>query len=163
MRTIVANYHGHTYYAIFDEAIRRAGGVNSFVARTDAAFLFRDDPLRIDVEPVAGWFRDGALAQGATVGDAASGVGLDADAAQAAVERYNDTCASGRDEAFEKDIDKLVPLLSPPFYAARIEPVMLVATFCGLRIDTSARVLDTVGRPIRGSVRGGRVRGRRGR
>ena len=44
VRTIVANYHGHTYYAIFDEPIRRAGAANSFVARTEAAFLFGDDP-----------------------------------------------------------------------------------------------------------------------
>ncbi len=159
VRTIVANYHGHTYYAIFDEPIRRSGAANSFVARTEAAFLFGDDPLRTDVEPVAGWCRDGALAQGHTVGEAASGVGLDADAAEAAVEQYNDACAHGRDEAFEKDVDKLVPVRTPPFHAARIQPVMLVATFCGLRIDTSARVLDTAGRPIPGLFAAGESAG----
>ena len=159
VRTIVANYHGHTYYAIFDEPIRRAGAANSFVARTDAAFLFGDDPLRIDIEPVATWVRAGALAQGATVGGAARGVGLDADAVEAAVERYNDACALGRDEAFEKSPHALVPLGTPPFYAARIQPVMLVATFCGLRIDTGARVLDTAGRPIHGLFAAGESAG----
>jgi fumarate reductase flavoprotein subunit len=159
VRTIVANYHGHTYFAVFDESIRQAGATNSFVARTDAAFLFGDDPLRGDVEPVATWFRTGALAQGSSVGDAAHGVGLDRDAAEAAVERYNEACAAGHDDAFEKDPSVLAPLRTPPFYAARIQPTMLVATFCGLRIDTGARVLDRAGRPIPGLFAAGESAG----
>ena len=41
-------------------------------------------------------------------------MGLDADAVEAAVERYNDACARGRDEAFEKDVAKLVPAADRP-------------------------------------------------
>jgi len=159
VRTIVANYHGHTYYAIFDEPIRQAGAANSFVARTEAAFLFGNEPLRADVEPVATWIRNRALAQGDTPGAAARGVGLDPDAVEAAIERYNDSCARGRDEAFEKDAAALLPLRTAPFFAARIQPVMLVATFCGLRIDTDARVLDTAGRAIPGLFAAGESAG----
>jgi len=63
------------------------------------------------------------------------------------------------DDAFEKDPSVLAPLRTPPFYAARIQPMMLVATFCGLRIDTGARVLDRAGRPIPGLFAAGESAG----
>jgi fumarate reductase flavoprotein subunit len=159
VRTIVANYHGHTYFALFDEAIRRTGAADSFVARTDAAFLFGADPVRFDVEPVATWVRGGAVAQGDTVGEAVVGVGLDPEAATAAVHAYNDACARGHDVAFEKAPASLVPISNPPFYAVRIQPRMLVATFCGLRIDADARVLDTSGRVLPGLFAAGESAG----
>lgn len=159
VRTIVANYHGHTYYAIFDEPCRRAGAANSFVARTDAAFLFSDGPLVSNAEPLASWLRDGEVTIGTSVGDAARQMGLDPDATDSAVDTYNEYCVARHDPAFEKDARSLVPISTPPFYAARIRPVMLVATFCGLRIDGGARVLDIAGRPIRGLFAAGESAG----
>jgi fumarate reductase flavoprotein subunit len=159
VRTIVANYHGHTYYAIFDESGRRAGAADSFVARTDAAFLFGDGPLLTDAAPLAGWLRSGDVAIATSIGDAASQIGINPYAAQAAIDTYNQYCADGHDPAFEKDAKALVAIRTPPFYAARIRPVMLVATFCGLRIDSEARVLDQAGRPIPGLFAAGESAG----
>jgi fumarate reductase flavoprotein subunit len=159
VRTIVANYHGHTYYAIFDEPCRRAGAANTFVARTDAAFLFGDGPLVTNAEPLATWLRDGDVAIGRSVGEAAGQIGIDPAAAEAALEAYNENCAAGHDPAFEKEAQWLEPICTPPFYAARIRPIMLVATFCGLRIDREARVLDVAGRPISGLFAAGEAAG----
>ena len=159
VRTIVANYHGHTYYAIFDEPCRQRGATDSFVARTDAAFLFGHGPLLTKAEPLASWLRDGDVTIAMSVGDAASQIGLDPEPAQIALDTYNQYCAAGHDPAFEKDAKSLIPIHTPPFYAARIRPVMLVATFCGLRIDRSARVLDLAGRPIPGLLAAGESAG----
>ncbi len=159
VRTIVANYHGHTYYAIFDEPCRRAGAADSFVARTDAAFLFGDGPLVTNADPLAGWLREGDVTIAASIGEAAGQMGINPEAAESAIDTYNRYCAAGHDPAFEKDPESLISIRTPPFYAARIRPVMLVATFCGLRIDSAARVLDQAGRPIPGLFAAGEAAG----
>jgi fumarate reductase flavoprotein subunit len=159
VRVAAAHYHGHTQYAVFDERTRRVGGHHRFVARTESAFLFNRDPLRTAGTPVEDWTRSGALVRAATLREAALGAGLDSETVAATIEHYNEACRDGRDGAFEKDPSFLIPIETPPFYVLRVEPSMLVATFCGLRIDHGGRVLHTAGRPIRGLYAAGESAG----
>ena len=159
VRTTAANYHGHVHYAVFDERVRSVGGRHPFVARTASAFLFNDDPLATADKPISDWLASGALVCADTVRSAASSAGLNDEAVVATVEAYNSACAAGTDIAFEKDARHLVAIEEPPFYVLRIAPEMLVATFCGLRIDPSSRVLDAAGRVIPGLFAAGESAG----
>jgi fumarate reductase flavoprotein subunit len=69
------------------------------------------------------------------------------------VTRYNDGVAAGRDAGFGRTslgggFGKPVKIETPPFYAMPCSTVLL-STYCGLRIDTSTRVLNIRGQPIR--------------
>jgi fumarate reductase flavoprotein subunit len=159
VRTIVANYHGHTYWAVFDENIRRAGHRHPFVARTAAAMLFHDGALRTEDPTVRAWMDDGTLVFGNSLDGPCAAAGLDARAVQGALDRYNEACARGVDRDFEKAPRHLVAIDTPAFYVVRIRPTLLVATFCGLRIDEHAHVLDRAGRPISGLLAAGESAG----
>jgi len=159
VRTTAANYHGHTHYAVFDERVRRAGARHPFVSRTASSFLFNDEPFRPRGSPVEDWLRTGELVTADTLRGAATRAGIDSESVAATIEHYNAACESHRDVAFEKDPRHLVPIEDAPFYVLRVAPAMLVATFCGLRIDSLSRVLDTTGRPMRGLFAAGESAG----
>lgn len=87
-------------------------------------------------------------------------IGVPPEALSATVARYNAMVADGRDTDFgrgDEPYDRafsggelpLVPIDRPPFHAAAFG-VSDLGTKGGLRTDTSARVLDTAGRPIPG-------------
>ena len=73
--------------------------------------------------------------------------------------RYNEACAAGHDDRFEKPSSSLLPIISPPFYGVRVRPTVLIATFCGLRIDSHAQVLDADEQPIAGLYAAGEAAG----
>jgi fumarate reductase flavoprotein subunit len=159
VRTAAAGHHGHTYYALFDEGVRRRGSADPFVRKTVSGQLFCDAPLATGAPPVRDWLAAGELALAATLGEAAAALGLPRAAVEGALEQYAAACAAGRDARFEKPARHLRPLGTPPCYALRIRPALLVATFCGLRIDADARVLDAAGRPIPGLFAAGECAG----
>ena len=73
--------------------------------------------------------------------------------------RYNEACAAGRDDRFEKPVASLLPIATAPFYGVRVRPTVLIATFCGLRIDRDARVLDVHEQPVTGLFAAGEAAG----
>jgi flavocytochrome c len=75
------------------------------------------------------------------------------------VAAYSEAVARGADERLGKPIlVGAAPIASPPFYAMRLWPKAHY-TMGGVRIDTSARVLDLDGRPIPGLYAAGEVTG----
>ncbi|BBY18290.1 FAD-binding protein [Mycolicibacterium litorale] len=87
-------------------------------------------------------------------------IGVPSEALAATVTRYNAMVADGHDTDFgrgDEPYDRafsagklpMVPIDRPPFHAAAFG-VSDLGTKGGLRTDTSARVLDTAGRPIAG-------------
>jgi len=67
----------------------------------------------------------------------------------ATVKRYNELCASGKDEDFGKPVDKLVPVQKPPFYG--IHRRVRVSAICsGMLVDENHQALDAKGVPIPG-------------
>jgi fumarate reductase flavoprotein subunit len=149
---------GEVHYAIFDERIRRTAR-NQAIERSESSFLFHDGPFTPDGTPAGEWVHAGDLVRGETIVEVAHALGLDAAVLAATVEEYNALCHARGDARFEKPSDHLVPIGRAPFYGARIRPTVLIATFCGLRIDTEARVLDRLGAPIPGLYAAGEAAG----
>ncbi|MCC6532987.1 MAG: FAD-dependent oxidoreductase [Burkholderiales bacterium] len=77
----------------------------------------------------------------------AAKIGVDADALEATVERYNAHCASGEDSDFGRLKDWLAPLCTPPFYATELcQPI--INTQGGPKRNARAQVLDNAEQPI---------------
>ena len=80
------------------------------------------------------------------------------------VKQYNDdVLTKGADSAFGRkfcvDISgKLVPINKGPFYIYPSTPV-LVATYCGVKVDPRTHVIDVFGKPIKGLYAAGEVSG----
>jgi len=80
------------------------------------------------------------------------------EAFKATVARYTDLARSGNDEDFGKDPQKLTTIETPPFYACKTAPSILV-TLSGLKINTRMQVLDTDRNVIPGFYAAGNVSG----
>ncbi len=86
-------------------------------------------------------------------------LGIPADNALDSVKRYNGQCAAGVDADFGKSVDYLKPIEVAPFHALDARPSVMASplTLGGLKIDTSAEVLDLDGDPIPGLYAAGRT------
>ena len=65
--------------------------------------------------------------------------------AKAQIERYNELCASGKDDDFGRDARLMLPIDEPPFYGmiqVQEKPAIGTCTLNGLVIDHKQRVLD---------------------
>lgn len=65
------------------------------------------------------------------------------------IAHYNEMCEADEDTEFYKDSAYMIPIKTPPFYAARVVTGLL-ATIGGLRIDERMRVLDPDQNVIKG-------------
>jgi len=79
--------------------------------------------------------------------------GYDGTAIAAVVAAYNETTRAGDSPVPDRRLDRL-PLNEPPYYVIEAVPA-ITFPFYGIRIDTSARVLDETGRPIPGLLAAG--------
>lgn len=86
----------------------------------------------------------------------ASWIGADPAVLDATVREYNFYSDTGRDALWAKNIEHLVPLRKPPFYALRFRPLM-VDTAGPLRVDPQLRVLSPQAQPIPGLFAAGSV------
>ena len=82
--------------------------------------------------------------------------GLDAQALQQTVERWNAACAAGTDTDFDRRPETMAPLREPPFYLAEVWP-LVINTQGGPVHDEHQRVLDVQGRPIAGLYTAGEL------
>ena len=120
--------------------------------------------------PIAGNLRSGYLLRGRTLAELARHCGIDPQALQATVQRYNRQAMEGRDADFAKGETPynrmqgdaaaghpnpcMAPLNKGPYYAVKVVPGSL-GTFAGLRVNDQAQVLDGEGRAIGGLYAGG--------
>lgn len=75
--------------------------------------------------------------------------GVDADALQAAVDRYNELCTEGKDLDFCKDASAMVPITTPPYYMYRLDPAVVVA-IGGIGTNRDMQVVNDADEPIPG-------------
>ncbi len=67
----------------------------------------------------------------------------------ASVKRYNELCASGKDDDFGKPANRLVPVEKAPFYG--IHRRVRISTICsGMLVNENHQALDADGAPIKG-------------
>ena len=93
----------------------------------------------------------------------AATVGIDGATLEATVKNYNADVASGIDREFGRatlggGFGKPVEIDTPPFYIFPCTTAVL-STYCGLRTDTEARVVNVFGEPIPGLYAAGEATG----
>lgn len=131
MQSVPAMTH-RAMYTVFDRAILESSLANDpdTIARVDAA-------NEVD------------LAVADTIAEAAEKLGLDAEALQAAVDRYNELCKMGTDADFGKPAELMVPIETPPFYVGKLNQYYLMSVG-GIECNINAQVIDESKQPIEG-------------
>ena len=139
-------------HIIFDEAARLSGPVfgGSFAAQVEGYVCSADNSVELE----AGW-----ITQAGSIRELATKLGRDPEALEAAVNRWNQSCAAGKDLEFDTGDPEFVPydrpkeLLNP--IAIEGETVNAVEAFPlslntqgGMRRDPECRVLNRWKEPI---------------
>lgn len=106
---------------------------------------------------------EGRLLWGDDLVDLGNRAGVDGHQLAATVARFNDAVADEMPDETGRDSlcfgsGRLRPIAAPPFYLYP-STTALLATYCGLRINDRAQVLDVWGRPVRGLFAAGEVTG----
>ena len=134
-----------TSYQIFDQAVMDTS--------SDTAPLFKfKEALKL-----------GRLLSEPTLEALARRIGLDPVTLTETVERYNGFVRNGKDEEFGRiglstSYGKLLELKRGPWYAYP-STSGLIATYCGITVDTESRVIDVFGEPIAGLYAAGEMTG----
>ncbi|WP_108658234.1 FAD-dependent oxidoreductase [Acuticoccus kandeliae] len=106
--------------------------------------------------------REGLLLKADSLAGLAALCGVPAETLEESVRAYNYGIAGGADPLGRDGLchgtGECLPLTEPPFYAYPSTSVVL-ATYCGVRIDESARVIDVFGDPIPGLYAAGEMTG----
>lgn len=87
-----------------------------------------------------------------SLAELAGKIGIDVNALQASVDRYNGFCQSGQDTDYGNKL--LFPVNEGPYYAFKCE-TGIFSTFDGLEVTENAQVIDQNGRVIPGLYAGG--------
>jgi hypothetical protein len=136
-------------FLVFDEAARKLYPMGRSITNDrEAHYEWSADNLK-EVE-------NGILIRADSVEELAIQLGLDSDALRQTVDRWNASVSQGVDEEFGRRPETLVPLSSPPFYAARLWP-LVINTQGGPVHDADQRVLDAFGKPIPGLYAAGEL------
>ncbi|MFI0353398.1 FAD-dependent oxidoreductase [Actinomadura sp. 9N407] len=148
------------YKEIGDAALAQPGVTTwqVFDARTMA--LANDE---VPIYEFAGRERAGMLLKADTIAGLETEIGLPEGSLQRTVGEYNTATAQGQDDPFGRahlsgGVGRPVPIDRPPFYAHPSGTVVL-ATYCGLTVDTRMRVTDWWGKPIEGLYAAGEITG----
>lgn len=168
---IAVDQHGRrfvneaTSYQMFVEAMYEVGAIPcQFIC--DGTFIRRYGlgMIRPRTRNLAPYVADGYLIEAPTLGALARKIGVDPDALNDTVARYNVAAVEGIDLEFNKGAsaysrnlgdpavgpNPCLGLVGPgPFYALTIHPAD-IGTCCGLVTNTDAQVLDRDDRPIEG-------------
>lgn len=137
------------YKALGDASLAQAG------ARTwqvfDATVMAQSND-EVPIYDFAGRASAGMLEVAETVDELAQRLGTEPGVLEKTVADYNDRIARGEPDAFGRvhlvgRVGERTPLATPPFYA-QLSGTVVLATYCGVTVDTSMRVLDVFGEPI---------------
>lgn len=136
---------GGTTYQVFDSRVLRAS------------------TAEVPIYDFAGRRNAGLLTTADTVAELARAIGVPEDALVEEVEASNAAIAAGVPDRLGRrhlsgEVGERVPLTEPPFYA-HLSGTSVLATYCGLAVDTSMRVLDESGAPIERLYAAGEVVG----
>jgi fumarate reductase flavoprotein subunit len=140
-----------SYKLIGDRCLQQDGAL---------AFQIFDQPVMDQSSPLPsvadyrGAFEAGLIRRAATLSALAAELGIDAQGLQATVERYNRACRGEIDDEWGRrslstGFGRPTPVARAPFYGIACT-TGLTSTYCGLRTDTTARVIDVFERVIPG-------------
>ncbi len=164
---IIVNRQGHRFvdesvsYKVIGDACLRQPGVVGFQI-FDQQVMDQSSPMPT-VADYQGALAAGMMKQALSLADLAAQLGVDERGLLQTIERYNATCrGEGVDDwgrtSLSTGFGKPTPVERAPFYGIACT-TGLTSTFCGLRTDIHARVLDVFGEPIDGLYAIGEVTG----
>ena len=122
------------------------------------AWIIFDQNLVDNNKSAAQYIEQGMAVTGATYGELAAAMGVDAEAFVETMETWNQAVADGVDREFGRNNGMDADLSTAPFYAIQIAPG-IHHTMGGVKIDTATRVIDTTGKPIPALYAAGEVTG----
>ena len=122
------------------------------------AYILFDQRLRDGLKAIEKYVSTGITVQGDTIEELAEQIGVDPSTLAETLETWNGHVAAGEDPDFGRTTGMEADLSQAPYYAIKIAPG-IHHTMGGVKIDTSARVLDTDGGPIPGLFAAGEVTG----
>ena len=162
---------GHMAYQFFDAAWPEQ--LQYFPAAHGTACYYRDEPLpdytanglKISVrcpQDIQDGIDSGQCMTADTIEELLAQLdGIDAEAAKASIERYNELCDGGFDLDFGKSAQRLFGLTTPPFYAVRCEEANMLVCLGGIVSDEEARAYDEAGQVVPGLYCAGNMQGSR--
>jgi len=134
-------------HMIFDETVRRAGGL----CGAAAGFTFGWDVIHGDLyrwsDDNLREIRNGWIRRADTIGELATLIGLAPAVLEDTVARYDAACRAGRDDEWGRDPATLAPLATPPYHAIELVPASLNTQGGPIR-NERAQVIDVHGQPI---------------
>ncbi len=138
-------------HRIFDETVRRDGGPmagehgwNNVVHQYRWS---RDNSVEVE----KGW-----ILKADTIGELADKMGRKRAEVEQAVAEFNKSCEAKHDPLFGRDPETLKPIVTAPFYAARIKPIMICTSGGGKR-NRRSEVLDRNAKAIPGLYEAGQL------
>ena len=148
------------YKAIGDRALAQPG-VTTFQVFDSRVLASSSD--EVPIYDFAGRASSGLLVRADTVAELETQLGLPPDSLVATVEDYNRAIRDGSPDPLGRQhlsgsVGAPFPLEQPPFFAHPSGSVVL-ATYCGLTVNTDLRVLDVFGEPIERLYAAGEVIG----
>ena len=136
------HYRAQPVHMVFDDITRQYNKLVTEVMSWNPVvrgYQWSDDN---SVEVEKGW-----IVKADTIEDLAGKIGRDPAKLRAAVDRYNAACERKQDDDFGRNPETLYPIAQGPFYAVRIDPV-IVCTGGGARRNIKSEVLDHDLKPI---------------
>lgn len=128
-------------FLVFDEAGRKMYPIGRSITNDrEAHYVWSKDNLK-EVE-------NGILIRADSIEELAESLGLDSERLVETVDRWNKDVLAGQDSQFGRRTETMVSLDAPPYYAARLWP-LVINTQGGPVHDAQQRVLDAFGVPIR--------------
>ena len=149
---------GPNFYSIWSsEQINdvRDNGFKHFLGGVSSGFLgYTGDipvntPLPEAYDVLDAGIEMGFIFKADTIEELAKAIEIDSSALKNTVETYNNYCANGKDEQFNKDAQFLETIGEGPYYAVKMASYSY-NTCAGLDVNTKLQVLDTSGEPIEG-------------
>jgi fumarate reductase flavoprotein subunit len=136
---------GHMTWQVFDETV-----------------MEKDDPS-VEIYWFSGRAATGLLEVAQTLDELAEKINVPADRLKASIEKYNAACRGEAPDEFGRtrlsgNVGTPTPIDTPPYYA-HLSTASVLATYCGLTIDTEAHVQNVYGEEIPGLFAAGEVTG----
>lgn len=148
----IENCQDHTCYMIWDANWQEQ--IASFPAAHGLKYDATQETIDAAVEA-------GQVFKADTLEDLFAQVEIDAEAALASVERYNELAAAGKDEDFGKKASRLFALDTPPYYIQPMGLSPMLVCIGGLESDEDCHVYSTERDVIPGLYVCGNIQGNR--
>ncbi len=154
---ILVNRSGKRFYS--EMATRDVMSEKILAQEGKTAFLVFDEGIRESLKAIEGYARQGLLTEANSVSELAEKIGVPSNALVKTVGDYNSYQKSGKDIDFGRKASEMPRSLSKaPYYAVEVEPAVH-HTMGGVKIDSSARVINKNGDAVPGLFAAGEVAG----